>query len=85
MQLILKPYHYAVFSVNLMAPNWEGTFAAEVIIVTQFEVSYTQLLLHIIIVPIVDMRVAYIRKHTFLGNREHMIIADYNIVFCSYL
>ncbi len=39
-QLILKPYHYAVFSVNLMAPEWEGTFAAEVIISTQFEHLY---------------------------------------------
>ena len=37
-QLVLKPYHFAVFSVNLVAPSWEGTFAAEVIIVTQFEV-----------------------------------------------
>ena len=28
-----------MFSVNLTAPNWEGTFAAEVIIVTQYEVG----------------------------------------------
>ena len=39
-QLVLKPYHFAVFSVNLVAPNMEGTFAAEVIIVTQFEVRH---------------------------------------------
>ncbi len=38
-QLILKPHHFAVFSVNLTAPDWEGTFAAEVIIATQFEVK----------------------------------------------
>ena len=37
-QLVLKPHSFAVFSVNLTAPNWEGTFAAEVIIVTQYEV-----------------------------------------------
>ncbi|XP_041357021.1 transmembrane protein 131-like isoform X2 [Gigantopelta aegis] len=35
--LIIKPYHYAVFSVNVMAPNEEGAYAAEVLIVTQFQ------------------------------------------------
>ncbi|XP_064637998.1 transmembrane protein 131-like isoform X2 [Lineus longissimus] len=38
--LVLKPFHYAVFSVNLVAPDWEGTFVAEIIIVTQFEHLY---------------------------------------------
>ena len=38
--LILKPYHFAVFMVELVAPKMEGTFAAEVIIVTQFENLY---------------------------------------------
>ena len=37
-QLILKPYHIAVFSVELIAPDEEGTFSAEVIFETQFEV-----------------------------------------------
>ena len=39
-QLVLKPYHFAVFNVNLIAPDFEGTFAAEVILVTQYEVDY---------------------------------------------
>lgn len=39
LQLVLKPYHMAVFSVELTAPDHEGTFSAEVIIDTQFEVS----------------------------------------------
>ena len=34
---------------------------------------------------IVDVRVAYIRKLDFLSNRYHMVTANYNIVFCSYL
>ena len=37
-QLVIKPYHYAVFSVNLVAPNYEGAFAAEIHMTTQFEV-----------------------------------------------
>ena len=32
-----------------------------------------------------DVSVAYIRKLAFLGNREHMVTANYNTVFCSYL
>ena len=40
-QLIIKPYHYAVFSVNVKAPNEEGAYAAEVLIVTQFQVKNT--------------------------------------------
>ena len=37
---------------------------------------------------IVDVRVAYIRKLAFLGDRENIVIANYNtvfMVFCSYL
>lgn len=37
-QLIIKPYHFAVFSVNVVAPKYEGAFAAEVIMSTQFDV-----------------------------------------------
>ena len=37
-QLVLKPYHIAVFSVDVTAPAYEGTFAAEVLVYTQFEV-----------------------------------------------
>ena len=37
-QLVLKPFHYAVFSVNLVAPDWEATFVTDVLILTQFEV-----------------------------------------------
>ncbi|KAL5012217.1 hypothetical protein ScPMuIL_010768 [Solemya velum] len=35
--LIIKPYHFCVFSVILVAPSAEGDFSAEVIIVTQFQ------------------------------------------------
>ncbi|XP_064610189.1 transmembrane protein 131-like isoform X2 [Liolophura sinensis] len=35
--LIIKPYHFAVFSVNVVAPKYEGAFAAEVIMSTQFD------------------------------------------------
>ena len=35
LQLVLKPYHFAVFSIKLVTPTWEGTFAVEVIIITQ--------------------------------------------------
>ncbi|ESO93808.1 hypothetical protein LOTGIDRAFT_228573 [Lottia gigantea] len=35
--LIIKPYHYAVFSVDVIAPYEEGAYAAEVMIVTQFQ------------------------------------------------
>ena len=34
---------------------------------------------------IVDVRVAYIRKLAFLGDRDHIVTANYNTVFCSYL
>ena len=34
---------------------------------------------------IVDFRVAYIRKLTSIDNREPMVTANYNPVFCSYL
>lgn len=37
-QLILKPYHYAVFNVILTAPEQEGVFASDIKMVTQFEV-----------------------------------------------
>ena len=39
LQLIIKPYHYAVFTVNIVAPQEEGAYAAEVWMFTQFEVS----------------------------------------------
>ena len=32
-----------------------------------------------------DVGVAYIRKLAFLSNREHMVTANYNTVYCSYL
>ncbi|XP_070197652.1 transmembrane protein 131-like isoform X2 [Littorina saxatilis] len=35
--LIIKPYHYAVFTVNIVAPHVEGAYAAEVWMFTQFE------------------------------------------------
>ncbi|XP_076446798.1 transmembrane protein 131-like isoform X2 [Babylonia areolata] len=35
--LIIKPYHYAVFTVNIVAPQEEGAYAAEVWMFTQFE------------------------------------------------
>ncbi|KAK6172925.1 hypothetical protein SNE40_016488 [Patella caerulea] len=35
--LTIKPYHYAVFSVDVIAPSEEGAYAAEVMIVTQFQ------------------------------------------------
>lgn len=38
LQLILKPYHYAVFNVILTAPEQEGVFASDIKMVTQFEV-----------------------------------------------
>ena len=37
-QFVLKPFHIAVFSVTVTAPEVEGTFSAEVIVDTQFEV-----------------------------------------------
>lgn len=40
MQLVLRPFHIAVFSVEITAPDIEGTFSAEVIFNTQFEVCY---------------------------------------------
>ena len=38
-----------------------------------------------IIMIIVDVRVAYIRKLAILGDRDHIVTANYNTVFCSYL
>ncbi|KAK7503847.1 hypothetical protein BaRGS_00004970, partial [Batillaria attramentaria] len=35
--LRIKPYHYAVFSVTIVAPHEEGAYAAEVWMFTQFE------------------------------------------------
>jgi hypothetical protein len=40
MQLVLKPFHIAVFSVEMTAPDIEGTFSAEIIFNTQFEVCF---------------------------------------------
>ena len=34
---------------------------------------------------IVDVRVAYIRMIDFLSDRGHIVTANYNTVFCSYL
>ena len=36
-QLKIKPYHYAVFRLNLTAPDHEGMFATDMLITTQFE------------------------------------------------
>lgn len=36
-QLKIKPYHYAVFRLNLTAPDHEGMFASDMLITTQFE------------------------------------------------
>ena len=38
-QLIIKPYHYAVFTVTIVAPQEEGAYAAEVWMFTHYEVS----------------------------------------------
>ena len=38
MQLILQPYHFAVLSLNLVAPEEEGSYQAEVIIATAYQV-----------------------------------------------
>ncbi|XP_061164811.1 transmembrane protein 131-like isoform X1 [Saccostrea echinata] len=35
--LKIKPYHYAVFRLNLTAPDHEGVFASDMLITTQFE------------------------------------------------
>ncbi|XP_013418594.1 transmembrane protein 131-like isoform X2 [Lingula anatina] len=43
--LVLKPYHFAVFRVNLHAPDEEGSYAAEVLIYTNFETQYIPLTL----------------------------------------
>ena len=34
-------------------------------------------------VLIVDVRVAYIRKLAFLADRDHIVTANYNTVYCS--
>jgi len=44
---MLKPFHIAVFSVEVMAPEQEGAFSAEVIFTTQFEVSHPAMLCHL--------------------------------------
>ena len=36
-------------------------------------------------VQIVDVRVACIRKLALLGDRDHIVTANYNTVYCSYL
>ncbi|XP_029658546.1 transmembrane protein 131 isoform X2 [Octopus sinensis] len=38
--LILKPYHIAVFSVNVTAALYEGMFSGQVLIVTQFQTLF---------------------------------------------
>ncbi|GAB1597873.1 transmembrane protein 131-like isoform X1 [Argonauta hians] len=38
--LILKPYHIAVFSVNVTAAQYEGMFSGQVLIVTQFQTLF---------------------------------------------
>ncbi|OWF37267.1 transmembrane protein 131-like isoform X2 [Mizuhopecten yessoensis] len=35
--LKIKPYHFAVFSLNLTAPDYEGDFSTEMLITTQFQ------------------------------------------------
>lgn len=42
-QLVLRPFHIAVFSVEITVPDIEGTFSAEVIFNTQFEVCHATL------------------------------------------
>ena len=34
---------------------------------------------------IVDVRVAFIRKLAILGDRDHLVTANYSPVLCSYL
>ena len=34
---------------------------------------------------LVDVGVAYIRKLAFLGDGDHIVTANYNTVYCSYL
>ena len=34
---------------------------------------------------IVDVRAAYIRKLAFLGDKDHIVTANYKTVYCSYL
>ena len=36
-------------------------------------------------VIVVDVRVAYIRKLAFPGDRDHIVTTNHNTVFCSYL
>lgn len=43
--LVLPSHHFAVFNVNLTAPPYEGTFAAEVILATNFQNLYIPLTL----------------------------------------
>ena len=37
LQLKIKPYHIAVFALNMTAPDFEGAFTSDMIITTQFE------------------------------------------------
>ena len=42
-QLKILPYHFAVFSINLTAPDYEGIFSSDMLITTQFEVGVLDL------------------------------------------
>jgi hypothetical protein len=60
LQLIIKPYHYAVFTVNIIAPSEEGAYAAEVWMFTQFEVSFTFLFfIENILLPVYNTAVCH--------------------------
>ena len=71
LQLVLKPHHFAVFSVNLKAPDNEGTFAAEVIVATQFDVSFLY----------VGLNLTFHIDNIFNNRRERNISQYYP---CSY-
>ena len=36
-QFYLKPYHYAVFNVSIVAPEGEGAYVADIWMFTQFQ------------------------------------------------
>ena len=51
-------------------------------------VPHLELLLFLVcdyVQTIVDVRVAHIRKLAFQANRQHIVTANYNTVFCFYL
>ncbi|KAK3100282.1 hypothetical protein FSP39_017460 [Pinctada imbricata] len=73
-KLKIKPYHFAVFSLNMTAPDYEGAHASDMIITTQFEDIWIPLT-----VRIVDGTLLAIPENV-LFDRMYPGMVDYRVL-----